>query len=162
MERIDNITDTALCVTSACATMTTRLRKMRSSITSTASSMRPDLQGTIRQQFGKRNCREFRWRQISIPSPRPGNVLAKLHLRLRDLPGVPAEPRHSVRTENRDLSTSGLANVLCGIANDERSELIVNELYPSRRAFRAKAHEYQVNGRTPLEWFIDRYKISPG
>ena len=23
-----------------------------------------------------------------------------------------------------------------------------------------KAYEYQVNGRTPLEWFIDRYKIT--
>ena len=23
-----------------------------------------------------------------------------------------------------------------------------------------EAHRYQVNGRTPLEWFIDRYKVS--
>ena len=23
----------------------------------------------------------------------------------------------------------------------------------------AEAHQYQVNGRTPLEWFIDRYRV---
>ena len=23
-----------------------------------------------------------------------------------------------------------------------------------------EAHDYQVNGRTPLEWFIDRYRIT--
>ena len=22
-----------------------------------------------------------------------------------------------------------------------------------------EAHEYQVNGRTPMEWFIDRYQV---
>ena len=30
-------------------------------------------------------------------------------------------------------------------------------MYP---VFQQKAHRYVVNGRTPLEWFIDRYKIT--
>ena len=42
--------------------------------------------------------------------------------------------------------------------DDERTILRVNE-YVSLRGIPAKAHEYQVNGRTPLEWFIDRYRI---
>ena len=44
-------------------------------------------------------------------------------------------------------------------ANDERSELIVND-YIRLSGIPAEAHAYQVNGRTPLEWFIDRYKIA--
>ena len=24
----------------------------------------------------------------------------------------------------------------------------------------SEAHDYQVNGRTPLEWFVDRYRIT--
>ena len=44
-------------------------------------------------------------------------------------------------------------------ADAERSELIVND-HIRLGGIPTKAHEYQVNGRTPLEWFIDRYKIS--
>ena len=53
LERIDNITDTALCVPSVCATMTTRLRRMRSSITSTASSMRPSYRERFANDLAK-------------------------------------------------------------------------------------------------------------
>ena len=42
-------------------------------------------------------------------------------------------------------------------ADAERSVLAVNDLI-SLAGVPAEAHEYQVNGRTPLEWFIDRYK----
>ena len=39
------------------------------------------------------------------------------------------------------------------------STLVVNETI-SLASIPAIAHEYQVNGRTPLEWFIDRYRIT--
>ena len=39
------------------------------------------------------------------------------------------------------------------------STLVVNETI-SLAGIPAIAHEYQVNGRTPLEWFIDRYRIT--
>ena len=40
----------------------------------------------------------------------------------------------------------------------ERSVLAVND-FVSLAGVPAEAHEYEVNGRTPLEWFIDRYKV---
>ena len=43
-------------------------------------------------------------------------------------------------------------------ADDEKTELIVND-HLRLRNIPAAAHRYQVNGRTPLEWFIDRYWI---
>ena len=44
-------------------------------------------------------------------------------------------------------------------ADDEKTVLIVNE-HMRLGNIPATAHQYQVNGRTPLEWFIDRYKIT--
>ena len=43
--------------------------------------------------------------------------------------------------------------------NDSKTELRIND-YLTLRGIPAEAHQYQVNGRTPLEWFIDRYKVS--
>ena len=42
--------------------------------------------------------------------------------------------------------------------DDERSVLIVNE-YIHLAGIPPDAHEHEVNGRTPLEWFIDRYRV---
>ena len=44
-------------------------------------------------------------------------------------------------------------------ADDDRSVLIVNDCL-RLAGIPARAHDYQVNGRTPLEWFIDRYRIT--
>ena len=43
-------------------------------------------------------------------------------------------------------------------ADEEKTVLIVNE-HIRLRGIPGEAHRYRVNGRTPLEWFIDRYKI---
>ena len=43
--------------------------------------------------------------------------------------------------------------------DDARTTLRINE-HMSLRGIPAEAHEYQVNGRTPLEWLIDRYRIA--
>ena len=42
---------------------------------------------------------------------------------------------------------------------EERSVLIVND-HLRLAGIPARAHDYQVNGRTPLEWFIDRYRAT--
>ncbi|MYB34248.1 MAG: DEAD/DEAH box helicase [Gammaproteobacteria bacterium] len=42
----------------------------------------------------------------------------------------------------------------------DKSSLIVNE-YIRLTGIPDEAHEYMVNGRTPLDWLIDRYKITP-
>ena len=44
-------------------------------------------------------------------------------------------------------------------ADDEKTILIVND-FIRLSDLPAAAHQYQINGRTPLEWFIDRYRIS--
>ena len=44
-------------------------------------------------------------------------------------------------------------------ADDSRTILIVNE-HLRLEGIPHEAHEYSVNGRTPLEWFIDRYRIT--
>ena len=41
---------------------------------------------------------------------------------------------------------------------EERTTLIINE-HVQLTGIPEEAHRYVVNGRTPLEWFIDRYKI---
>ena len=43
-------------------------------------------------------------------------------------------------------------------ADDDRTVLIVND-HVRISGIPPEAHDYQVNGRTPLEWFIDRYRI---
>ena len=43
-------------------------------------------------------------------------------------------------------------------ADDERSVLTVNE-HIRLAGIPPEAHSYEVNGRTPLEWFIDHYRI---
>ena len=44
-------------------------------------------------------------------------------------------------------------------ADDKKTVLIVND-YIRLSGIPAEAHRYQVNGRTPLEWLIDRYRIT--
>ena len=42
--------------------------------------------------------------------------------------------------------------------DEERGIFEVNE-HVRITGIPSASHEYQVNGRTPLEWFIDRYRI---
>ena len=39
-----------------------------------------------------------------------------------------------------------------------RTELVINE-HLRLKGIPTAAHQYEVNGRTPIEWFIDRYRI---
>ena len=43
-------------------------------------------------------------------------------------------------------------------ADDEKTTLRINE-HVSLSGIPAESHRYVVNGRTPLEWYIDRYRI---
>ena len=49
----------------------------------------------------------------------------------------------------------------CGADNayEERTFLIVND-HIRLTGIPIDAHRYQVNGRTPLEWLIDRYRVT--
>ena len=44
-------------------------------------------------------------------------------------------------------------------ADENKTSLIVND-YVKLTGIPSEAHKYQINGRTPIEWFIDRYRIT--
>lgn len=44
-------------------------------------------------------------------------------------------------------------------ADQDRTELAIND-HVRLRGIPAEAHEYVVDGRTPLEWFIDRNRVT--
>ena len=87
-----------------------------------------------------------------------GNRLAKLHLGYESGPEYPLELEFtgigSPEPEHYILSTKAMR-----FADQARSVLIVNE-HVRLTGIPPEAHGYVVNGRTPLEWFIDRYRIT--
>ena len=44
-------------------------------------------------------------------------------------------------------------------ADENKTSLIVND-YVKLTGIPREAYKYQINGRTPIEWFIDRYRIT--
>ena len=42
--------------------------------------------------------------------------------------------------------------------DSKKTTLAIND-YVQLAGIPSEAHDYQVNGRTPIEWFIDRYHI---
>jgi len=42
--------------------------------------------------------------------------------------------------------------------SDDRATLIINE-HMRLKGLPSQCHDYEVNGRTPLAWFIDRYRV---
>ncbi len=91
-----------------------------------------------------------------------GAVLASLHLnyetceRYPDLKVEPAKPSllWEERPEHFLLGTRAMRFA----DKDRKTTLIINE-HVQLSGIPAEAHRYVVNGRTPLEWFIDRYRI---
>ncbi len=87
-----------------------------------------------------------------------GRDLAALHLGYETCPEYPLElvfsgegepsPKH-FRLGRRAMRFSG----------PDRRELVVNE-FLRLRGIPAAAYRYEVNGRTPLGWFLDRYRIT--
>ena len=86
-----------------------------------------------------------------------GRELAELHLGYESCDQYPLElvfaGEGGPRPEHFRLNAKAMR-----FTSAERSVLAIND-FVSLAGVPAKAHEYQVNGRTPLEWFIDRYKV---
>ena len=87
-----------------------------------------------------------------------GQELAALHLGYDACTEYPLETVFSHTGEPRPehFRIGGRA---MRFADDEKTTLIVNE-HVRLVNIPAAAHGYQVNGRTPLEWFIDRYRVA--
>ncbi|MDE0099993.1 MAG: N-6 DNA methylase, partial [Truepera sp.] len=105
-----------------------------------------------------------------------GRVLAELHLGYEACPEYPLEvrvsgqpggdlfgPSESVLESKPDLFRIGTRKMR--FKDDpkspflEESILIVND-HIQLCGIPAEAHRYEVNGRTPLGWFIDRYRVT--
>ena len=87
-----------------------------------------------------------------------GRDLADLHLSYGTCEEYPLETVFSGDGEPR-VEHFLLGRKKMRFANGEKSILIVNE-YIRIGNIPGEAHQYQVNGRTPLEWLIDRYRIT--
>ena len=105
----------------------------------------------------------------------------------KELPRVPLAPDfHTFATAGRELAALHLGYQSCDeypleltftgsgeptakhlelgrramrFADSGRGELVINE-FIRLRGIPAAAHRYEVNGRTPLGWFMDRYRIT--
>ena len=86
-----------------------------------------------------------------------GRALAGIHLGYETCDEFPLESVTSqpliAHQEHFRLSNRGMR-----LVGDSKTELRIND-HLTLRGIPASAHRYQVNGRTPLEWFIDRYKV---
>ena len=87
-----------------------------------------------------------------------GRALAALHLGYETCQKFPLDLAYSQpgdpRPEHYRMSKRAMR-----YADDEKTVLIVND-HLRISGIPAEAHRYQVNGRTPLEWVIDRYKLT--
>ena len=87
-----------------------------------------------------------------------GAVLASLHLNYGTCEQYPLKLIFSHQGELQPKHFQ-LTEKAMRFADDEQTTLIINE-YVRLSGIPEAAHRYVVNGRTPLEWFIDRYKIT--
>ena len=87
-----------------------------------------------------------------------GTALAELHLNYETCEQYPLELifAHDGEPQSHHFH---LTNRAMKFADDEKTTLIINE-HVRLSGIPEAAHHYVVNGRTPLEWFIDRYKIT--
>ncbi len=91
------------------------------------------------------------------PFAAAGHALMDLHIGYEDCEEYPLElisrDEGEPRPEHFRIGRRAMR-----FADDERSVLIVND-HMRLAGIPPAAHRYEVNGRTPLEWFIDRYRI---
>ena len=156
LERIDNITDTAL--------RNFRVRYGDSTITK--DEIFKYVYGILhassyRERFANDLAKELP--RIPIAPDfgtfaKAGRTLAELHLGYETSEEYPLKISLLQPGESR-LGLYRVGRQPMRFADGDRSVLIVNE-HIRLAGIPAEAHEYQVNGRTPLEWFIDRYRVT--
>ena len=87
-----------------------------------------------------------------------GRQLAALHLGYETCEEYPLDLRFTndwePRPEDYRIGESAMR-----FADEDKTELIVND-HVRLAGIPAEAHRYEVNGRSPLGWFIDRYRIT--
>ena len=86
-----------------------------------------------------------------------GRALVDLHLGYEDCEEYPLDVVFDREGEPRPEHFR-IGRRAMRFADDEKSVLIVNE-HIRLAGIPPDAHRYEVNGRTPLGWFIDRYRV---
>ena len=87
-----------------------------------------------------------------------GRALTELHLGYETCEEYPLETVFAHSGEPRPEQFR-IGERAMRFSDDAKTVLIVNE-HIRLEGIPAEAHQYQVNGRTPLGWFIDRYRIT--
>ena len=87
-----------------------------------------------------------------------GSQLAELHLSYETCEEYPLEII-STRTGKLRPEHFQIGHKKMRYVDDEKSALQINDHFRIE-GIPPVAHTYKVNGRTPLDWLIDRYKIS--
>ena len=86
-----------------------------------------------------------------------GRELATLHLGYESCDEFPLETKFSGKGEPKAKHFK-IGTKYMKFADSEKSVLIVND-HIRLENIPPEAHQYAVNGRTPLEWFIERYRV---
>ena len=89
---------------------------------------------------------------------RAGRELAELHLGYETCQEYPLDVTFTQLGEPRPEQFR-VGERAMRYSDNDRTILIVND-HLRLGGIPPGAHQYQVNGRTPLEWFIDRYRIT--
>ena len=156
LERIDNITDTAL----------RAFRVRYSDNTITKDEIFDYIYGILhasgyRERFANDLSKELPRIPMApdfLTFAKAGRALAELHLGYETSEEYPLEIVFAQPGEPRPEHYR-IGRQAMRFADGDRSVLIVNE-HIRIAGIPAEAHEYHVNGRTPLEWFIDRYRLT--
>ena len=86
-----------------------------------------------------------------------GRTLAELHIGYETCEEYPLQVESEVLGEPVPEQYR-IGSRAMRFADKTRTVLVVND-HIRISGIPSEAHQYQVNGRTPLEWFIDRYRI---
>ena len=156
MERVDNVTDAAL--------RTFRVRYGEDGITK--DDVFDYVYGVLhapdyRERFANDLAKELP--RIPLASgfhafSAAGRALAALHLGYETCAEHPLEVAFSGVGQPRDADFRLGARAMRFADKEEKTTLIVNE-HVRLEGIPKAAHGYVVNGRTPLEWLIDRYRF---
>lgn len=88
-----------------------------------------------------------------------GAVLASLHLNYETCEQYPLELIFSHQGDPQPKHFQLSKRAMRFTDKETKTTLIIND-HVRLSGIPKEAHQYIVNGRTPLEWFIDRYKIT--
>ena len=156
LERIDNVTDTAL--------RAFRVRYNDNSITK--DGIFDYVYGVLhapgyRERFANDLAKELPRLPLAHDFhafARAGRELAELHLGYETCQEYPLDVTFTQLGEPRPEQFR-VGERAMRYSDNDRTVLIVNDHF-RLGGIPPGAHQYQVNGRTPLEWFIDRYRIT--